>query len=62
MGLNPTGSGRRENYRFAPTPRMTNTYIAPGFDKLEEMIGSVDKGLYVKDINAGSVDPATGEW
>lgn len=62
MGLAPTGSGRRENYRFAPTSRMTNTYIAPGEDKLEEMIGSVDKGIYVKDINAGSVDPATGEF
>ncbi len=62
MGLLPTGSGRRENYRFAPTSRMTNTYIAPGEDKLEKMIGSVDKGLYVKEINAGSVDPATGEF
>ncbi len=62
MGMSPTGSGRRENYRFAPTSRMTNTYIAPGEDDLEEMIGSVDKGLYVKDINAGSVDPATGEF
>ncbi len=62
MGLSPTGSGRRENYRFAPASRMTNTYIAPGEDALEKMIVSVDKGLYVKDINAGSVDPATGEF
>lgn len=62
MGLSPTGSGRRENYRFAPVSRMTNTYIAPGNDRFEDMIGSVEKGLYVKDINAGSVDPATGEF
>lgn len=62
LGLSPTGSARRENYRFAPVSRMTNTYIAPGTDRLEDMIGSVEKGLYVKDINAGSVDPATGEF
>lgn len=62
MGLSPTGSGRRENYRFAPVSRMTNTYIAPGTDRFEDMVGSVDKGLFVKDINAGSVDPATGEF
>lgn len=62
MGLAPTGSCRRENYRFAPVSRMTNTYIAPGTDKFENMVGSIDKGLFVKDINAGSVDPVTGEF
>lgn len=62
MGLSPTGSARRENYRFAPVSRMTNTYIAPGTDKISDMIGSVEKGIYVKDINAGSVDPVTGEF
>lgn len=62
MGLEPTGSSRRENYRFAPVSRMTNTYIAPGTDHLEDMISSVEKGLFVKGINAGSVDPATGEF
>lgn len=62
MGLKPTGSSRRENYRFAPVSRMTNTYIAPGTDKLEDMIGSVERGLFVKNINAGSVDPVTGEF
>lgn len=62
MGLAPTGSCRRENYRFAPVSRMTNTYIAPGTDKFGDMVGSIDKGLFVKDINAGSVDPVTGEF
>ncbi len=62
MGLKPTGSARRENYRFAPVSRMTNTYIAPGTDKLSDMLDSVDKGVFVKDINAGSVDPLTGEF
>lgn len=62
MGLAPTGSCRRENYRFAPVSRMTNTYIAPGADKFGDMVGSVGRGLFVKDINAGSVSPATGEF
>lgn len=62
LRLSPTGSARRENYRFAPVSRMTNTYIAPGKDRLEDMVGSIEKGLYVKDINAGSVDPVTGEF
>lgn len=62
MGLKPTGSSRRENYRFAPAPRMTNTYIAPGPDRLADMIGSTERGLFVKNINAGSVDPVTGEF
>lgn len=62
MGLLPTGSSRRQNYRFAPVSRMTNTYIAPGTDSLSDMIASVEKGLFVRDINAGSVNPATGEF
>ena len=62
MGLEPTGSSRRENYRFAPVSRMTNTYIAPGTDRFQDMLDSVEKGLFVMDINAGSVDPVTGEF
>lgn len=62
MCMEPTGSARRQNYRFAPASRMTNTYIEPGTDKFADMLRSVEKGLYVKDINAGSVDPVTGEF
>ena len=60
--MEPTGSARRENYRFAPTSRMTNTYIAPGDDSVEKIIGGVEHGIYVKSINAGSVLPSTGEF
>ena len=52
MQMEPTGSARRENYRFAPTSRMTNTYIAPGDDSVEKIIGGVEHGIYVKSINA----------
>lgn len=62
LGMEPTGSARRQNYRFMPTSRMTNTYIALGEDSLEDMIASVERGIYVKSINAGSVNPETGAF
>lgn len=62
MDMNPTGSARRQNYRFVPTARMTNTYIAPGTSTPEEIIKNTEKGLYVASINGGSVDPATGDF
>lgn len=62
MGLESTGSGRRESYRFAPTSRMTNTYIANGISTPEEIISNTEKGLYAKYMGGGSVNPATGEF
>ena len=58
----PTGSGRRESYQLAPTSRMSNTYIANGEYSCQEIIASVDEGLYAKKLGGGSVDPATGEF
>ncbi|SHJ60082.1 TldD/PmbA family protein [Hespellia stercorisuis] len=60
--LAPTGSARRQNYKYIPTARMTNTYIAPGDHAPEEIIGATEHGLYVRTINGGSVDPATGDF
>jgi TldD protein len=57
-----TGSGRRESYKFAPVSRMRNTYIDRGPHTVEEMIASVDYGLYAKKMGGGSVNPATGEF
>lgn len=57
-----TGSGRRQSYRFAPTSRMRNTCIAPGSDKLDAMIKSVEYGLYAKKMGGGSVSPGTGDF
>lgn len=62
MGMTPNGSGRRESYKYMPTSRMTNTYIAAGTDKAEDIISSVDYGLYAKYMGGGSVNPATGEF
>jgi len=57
-----TGSARRESYKFAPTSRMTNTYIANGKSTPEEVIADTEYGLYAKYMGGGSVMPATGEF
>ena len=62
MGMEPTGNSRRQSYRFAPTSRMTNTYIANGDDNPEDIIKSISDGLYAKKMGGGSVNPVTGEF
>lgn len=62
MGMASTGSSRRQSYRFTPTSRMTNTYIAPGQDKDADIIASIAYGLYAKEMGGGSVNPITGEF
>lgn len=61
-GYAPTGSGRRESYRYAPTSRMRNTYIAAGESSLDAMIQSIEYGLYAKKMGGGSVSPGTGDF
>jgi len=62
MGMAATGSGRRESYRYAPTSRMNNTYIAAGKSTPEEMIASTEFGIFAKFMGGGSVNPATGDY
>ena len=62
MGIPANGCGRRQSYMYAPTSRMSNTYIAAGASSVDEMITSVDIGLYAKKMGGGSVNPATGEF
>lgn len=62
MGAAITGSSRRQDYRFAPTSRMTNTCIAPGKSTPEEIIAATEYGLYARQMGGGSVDPATGSF
>lgn len=62
MGMASTGNARRESYAYTPTSRMTNTYIAPGDDKNEDIIASMEYGLYAKEMGGGSVNPTTGEF
>ena len=62
MNMPPTGSGRRQDYTFAPTSRMRNTYIAAGRDDEAEIIASCPDGLYARSMGGGSVNPVTGEF
>ena len=62
MGMPSTGNARRQSYAYTPTSRMTNTYIAPGTDKNEDIIASMEYGLYAKEMGGGSVNPVTGQF
>lgn len=57
-----TASSRRESYHYSPTSRMNNTYLDKGTSKVEDMIKSVDYGLYVKCLGGGEVNPTTGDF
>ncbi len=62
MGMPMTGNSRRESYKYEPTSRMTNTFIDNGPDKNEDIISSIEYGLYAKSMGGGSVNPLTGEF
>jgi len=62
MGMKPTGNGRRESYAHLPMPRMTNTYMLAGEHSPEEIIASVDKGLYAVNFAGGQVDITSGKF
>lgn len=62
MNLPSNGCGRRENYTYPPTSRMSNTYLAPGTDKIDDMIKSIELGVYCTKMSGGSVNTSTGEF
>ena len=62
MGMESTGNARRQSYAYTPTSRMTNTYIAEGDDNNDDIIASMEYGLYAKEMGGGSVNPVTGEF
>ena len=61
-GAESTGNGRRAGFGNLPIPRMTNTYIAPGDAKPEEIISEVKKGFYAVSFAGGQVEPASGDF
>jgi len=61
-GYAPTGSGRRQDYTFAPTSRMRNTFITAGETPLEALFAQVDYGLYARAFRGGQVKPGSGEY
>ncbi|MBQ8817980.1 MAG: TldD/PmbA family protein [Clostridia bacterium] len=62
MGMAMTGNSRRQGYSYEPTSRMTNTFIDNGPDKNEDIIASIEYGLYAKEMGGGSVNPLTGAF
>lgn len=62
MNTEPTGCGRRQDFTFAPTSRMSNTYIDNGKDDPADIIADTEYGLYCTRMGGGSVDTATGEF
>ena len=62
MGVKPTGNGRRESYAHLPMPRMTNTYMLAGRSTPQEIIESVDYGIYAPNFGGGQVDITSGKF
>ncbi len=62
MAVEPTGNGRRESFAHIPMPRMTNTFMLPGDSTREEIIGSVQRGLYAVNFGGGQVDITSGRF
>lgn len=62
MKMEATGSARRESYKYSPTSRMTNTYIANGESTCDEIIAATKYGIFAKKMGGGSVNPTTGEF
>ena len=62
MGAKSTGNGRRQSYAYLPMPRMTNTFLRPGASEPDDIIASVDKGVYAVSFGGGQVDITSGKF
>jgi TldD protein len=62
MGIPDTGNGRRESYEHIPMPRMTNTYMLAGEDSPEDIVRSVERGVYAANFGGGQVDITSGKF
>ncbi|MFD1806090.1 metalloprotease TldD [Pasteurella oralis] len=62
MGVAPTGNGRRESYAHLPMPRMTNTYMLAGQSQFDDLIASVDHGIFASHFGGGQVDITSGKF
>jgi len=60
LNMERTGNGRRENFRYIPIPRMTNTFIDNGKDQPEDILATTKNGIFVTSLSGGSVNPVTG--
>jgi TldD protein len=61
-GVKPTGNGRRESYAHTPMPRMTNTYMLGGDKDPQEIVASIERGLFASNFGGGQVDITSGKF
>ena len=61
-GVEPTGNGRRENFRYNPIPRMRATYMESGTADPADIISSVSNGIYVDQFSNGQVKIGEGDF
>lgn len=57
-----SGNARRSSYRNIPIPRMTNTFVLPGKSSAKTMISKITKGLLVRKMGGGEVNPTSGDF
>jgi TldD protein len=62
FGVEPSGSGRRETFKHYIMPRMSNTFMLPGQDSPEDIIRSVDRGIYCVSYSGGQVNISNGDF
>jgi len=62
MGMQPTGNGRRESYAHPVLPRMTNTFMLAGNDSPDDILASLDRGIYAVNFGGGQVDITSGKF
>jgi len=62
MGVESTGSGRRQSFRFVPQPRMCNTYMPGGDTSVDEILATTQRGIYAKSFAGGQVEIAKGDF
>jgi TldD protein len=62
MGMQPTGNGRRESYAHPVLPRMTNTFMLAGQDSPDDILASLDRGIYAVNFGGGQVDITSGKF
>lgn len=62
MNARSTGNGRRESFAHLPMPRMTNTFLANGGSEPDDIIASIDRGIYATEFDGGQVDIVSGRF
>jgi len=61
-GLPGVSNARADTWNRPPIDRMANINLEPGTSGLDEMIASVDRGIYMKTNNSWSIDDSRNKF